>query len=130
MVVTVAVWLVADFEAITFKIQRNLIRAKALKPSLQRQLTIPHVSNWPFYFLSSNIINPIIRRTALYVCVGRDGQEGSCCKLRLYDGLIDLRHVPYCEGRGALASSALFCIFIIMSLRNQYRSYRDIKNKL
>jgi hypothetical protein len=38
-----AVWLVADFEAITFKIQRNLIRAKALKPSLQRQLTIPHV---------------------------------------------------------------------------------------
>jgi hypothetical protein len=36
-------WLVADFEAIPYQGTMNLIRAKALKLALQRQLTIPHV---------------------------------------------------------------------------------------
>ena len=55
-----------------------------------------------------------------FMCAsGLDGQEGSCRKLWWCVGLSGLRHVPYCRGMGALASSALFCIFLIMSLRNQ-----------
>ena len=61
---TLVVWLVAEFEAIIYQGTMNLIRGKALKLALQRQLTIPRVSNRPFLFfgyLMSNInhlINP------------------------------------------------------------------------
>jgi len=61
---TLVVWLVAEFEAIIYQGTLNLIRGKNLKLALQRQLTIPRVSNWPFLFfgyLKSNInhlINP------------------------------------------------------------------------
>ena len=58
------VWLVAEFEAIIYQGTMNLIRGKALKLALQRQLTIPRVSNWPFLFFGyplsniNHIINP------------------------------------------------------------------------
>jgi len=35
------VWLVAEFEAISYQNARNMIREKALKLALRRQLTIP-----------------------------------------------------------------------------------------
>jgi hypothetical protein len=50
LLLTLVVWLVADFEAIIYQGTMNLIRGKNLKPVLQRQLTIPRVSNRPFLF--------------------------------------------------------------------------------
>jgi hypothetical protein len=58
------VWLVADFGAIVYQGTMNLIRGKALKLVLRRQLTIPRVSNWPFLFFGyplsniNHLINP------------------------------------------------------------------------
>ena len=40
---TVALWLVADFEALSYQVTPNFIKPKTLKLALQRQLTIARV---------------------------------------------------------------------------------------
>jgi len=52
---TLVVWLVAEFEAIIYQGTLNLIRGKNLKLALQRQLTIPHVTCWPFFVIRFQI---------------------------------------------------------------------------
>jgi hypothetical protein len=41
-----AVWLVADFEALSYQVTKLLIRAVPLEYPQHRQLTIPRVGNW------------------------------------------------------------------------------------
>ena len=54
---------------------------------------------------------------------GREGQEGSCRKLGWCAGLCGLRHVPYCEGKGALACYVLSYIFLIVPISYQGRYF-------
>jgi hypothetical protein len=76
------VWLVAEFEAIIYQGTMNLIRGKNLKPALQRQLTIPRVSNRPFIFFGyplsniNHLINPQIYPSALSINRGGRNNQG------------------------------------------------------
>jgi hypothetical protein len=76
------VWLVAEFEAISYQGTMNLIRGKNLKPALQRQLTIPRVSNRPFIFFGyplsniNHLINPQNYLSTLSSCQGGWNNQG------------------------------------------------------